>query len=162
MGGEKMSQSSIKFYTNRIKTAVLAVGSIVFSYVFYTKLLADPVGLTDTAIIVIWGSLIILVLLGLYTFLKTLDPRPIVEMSADGLLIRKHIFFENHIKWEEIADLKQEQYTNRHMNMAGSVKVTTNILKIYRPNQRPISINLTLLNQQGSKFKESLSRYLAS
>ncbi|HEY4601690.1 MAG TPA: hypothetical protein VIG73_10525 [Cerasibacillus sp.] len=53
-------------------------------------------------------------------------------------------------------------YTNRHMNIAGSVKVTTNILKVYRPNQRPISINLTLLHQQGSKFKESLSRNLAS
>lgn len=149
------------FYAARIKTGLLAIIMMVTIYIIYTKLLVDPYGLTETAKVVLWGTVVIAAILGVVCFIKAVDPRPIVTISPEGLTIRTFIFLEDFVPWEEVIDIGQEQYTNRTINPVGYVKVTANIMRIYRPSQRSLAINLTMLNTRGHRFNEALAQYIS-
>ncbi len=128
----------------------------------YQNTLADPFGMATTGIVVMWCMMALLCMLAIGFLTKALDPRPIVEISSDGMIIRTFLFLEDFVPWHEIAGIRQEYYTNRVIGTQGFAQITGNLLRIYRPNQRSLAINLTLLNKRGNEFSETISRYLAS
>lgn len=157
-----MENHSIKFYSHRVKTGIIGILCFVMIYILYTKLLADPFGLTSIAISACWAMLVILFILGVVFLLKTFDPRPIIEIMSEGLTIRTFLFFEDFVPWEEVVGANQENYTNRVVGMHGYARVTTTFLRIYRPKGRSLAINLSLLNKRGTEFHQALSKYLAA
>ncbi len=155
-----MEENTSKFYANRILSAFLAILLFVVCYFAYTKLLSDPYGLTNIAVIVIWGITGIAFFIGVVYTIKTFDPNPVVEMMPEGMIIRTFLFIEDFIPWKEVTGVQQEEHTQRSINMAGYIKITTSFLRIYRPMGRSLAINLSLLNKRGNEFNHTISGYL--
>lgn len=152
--------NQVNFYPHRIKTGLLGILMLGAIYIIYTKVLVDSYGITATATVVLWGTVAVALVVGIVYLIKTIDPRPVVEISPEGMVIRTFIFLEDFVPWEEVVDIGHEQHTNRVVNTAGYVKVTANFLRIYRPQRRSLAINLTLLNTRGNAFEEALIRFL--
>lgn len=155
-----MEYNTTKFYSNRILSAFLAVLLFIVCYFIYTKLLADPYGITEVARIVIWLMTGIAFILGVIYTIKAFDPKPVVEMMPEGMIIRTFLFAEDFVPWNEVSGVQHEEHTQRAINMTGYVKVTTSFLRIYRPVGRSLAINLSLLNKRGKEFNHILSAHL--
>ncbi|MGN7383014.1 hypothetical protein ACTHRH_13970 [Paenibacillus sp. SAFN-117] len=89
----------------------------------------------------------------------TFDPRPIVQISPDGIGIRSFVFIEEFVPWNEVVGTRNEVYKNR-VGVGVRVTVSANLFRIYRPNKRSLAINLTLLNKRGDGFNKALSNYM--
>lgn len=140
-------QQTEKFYSNRILTAFCSVVMFAAVYIVYTKLLADPGNITEIAYFVFYGFLIVAVVGGLACAILTFDPRPIVQISPDGIGIRSFVFIEEFVPWNEVVGTRNEVYKNR-VGVGVRVTVSENLFRIYRPNKRSLAINLTLLNKR--------------
>lgn len=149
-----------KYYSNRVKTGILAIIFFGLIYLIYSKFLFDTTFLTTTGIVLGWTMIIISFVMAIISLIKTLDPRPIVEIMPEGMLIRTFLFMEDLVMWDEVAGVKQEKYTNRVVNTHGYAKVTTYFLRIYRPNQRSLAINLSLLNTRGNDLQETIKQHM--
>lgn len=152
--------SIVKFYSNRLLNGVLVLLFAAVVYIVLLKELLD--GMTPIATMVFYLILAGAVFMGLISLYRVFDPNPVVIMSEAGILIKKFVFFKEFIPWEEITDVREQQYKNRVRTVSGSVRVSATVLRIHRPGKRPVSINLTLLNKRGQEFHRNLERYLAS
>ncbi|MBB6444025.1 hypothetical protein [Bacillus benzoevorans] len=156
----KLESRTKKYYSNRVKTGILAIICFGSIYLIYSKLLSNPTGLAPTGIVFVWALMVISLVMGVISLVKTLDPRPIVEIMPEGMLIRTFLFFEDIVMWDEVAGVKQEKYTNQVVNVHGYARVTTYFLRIYRPNQRPLAINLSLLNTRGNDLQNTIQLHM--
>ncbi|WP_026677568.1 hypothetical protein [Fictibacillus gelatini] len=157
-----MQSESIKFYSNRLITGLLGVLMIGVIYIFYTKILTDTYLLTGIAVAVFWALTIIAFILGIACFIKTFDPRPVVEITSEGMKIRTFVFFEAFVPWHEISGINQERFTNVVATPVTFAFTRSNFLRVYRHGKRSVAINLLLLNKRGNEFSDTLARHLAS
>lgn len=157
-----MENNRGEFYSNRVLTGLIGIVLLGMLYIVYTQLLEDPYGLTSTAVVVMWVVSVLLLVFGIGSLIKAIDPRPVVIINSEGLKIRTFVLFEEFVSWEEVKGVNQQRYKSQVVSLYGFARVTTNILRIYRPQKRSIAINLTLLNKRGKQFHETLSYYLNS
>ena len=155
-----MESRTKKYYSNRVKTGILALLFLGLIYLIYTKILSDTTGLTTTGIVFGWGLMVISFVFGMSSLIKTFDPRPIVEIMPEGMLIRTYLFVEDLVMWDEVAGVQQEKYTNQVVNPHGYARVTTYFLRVYRPNHRSLAINLSLLNTRGNDLQDTIKLHM--
>lgn len=149
-----------KFYSNRYLTGLLSILQFGAAYLIYTKLLADPYGITDIALIFLYVLFVVAIIFSAACLVLTLDPRPIIQISSEGIYVRRFIFLEEFVPWSEVLGAKQETYTKRMLNTETYAKVTTRLLRIYRSGKRSFAVNLTLLNKRGDTFHRVISKYI--
>ncbi|GIP33538.1 hypothetical protein [Paenibacillus sp. J2TS4] len=154
-----MIKQTEKFYSNRVLTAFLSVLMFAAAYIIYTKLLAETDYITEVAYFVFYGVLIVAVVVGLACAILTFDPRPIIQISPDGIGIRSFIFIAEFVPWNEVVGTRNEVYKNR-VGAGVRITVSANLFRIYRPNKRSLAINLTLLNKRGDGFNKAFSKYM--
>lgn len=149
-----------KFYSNRYLTGLLSILQFGAAYVIYTKVLADPYGITDIALTFLYVLFFAAIIFAAASLVLTFDPRPIIQISTEGIYVRRFIFLEEFVPWSEVLGAKQETYTKRMINTEAYAKVTTRLLRIYRPGKRSFAVNLTLLNKRGDTFNRVISKYI--
>lgn len=149
-----------KFYSNRLLTVLLSILQFGVAYLAYTNVLADPYGLTDFGYVAIYVIVIIMLFMGSVFLIMTCDPRPIIQISSEGIKVRTFIFWEEFVPWNQVLSLQKETHTKRMINMAGYVKVSSRFLRIDRPEKRSLAVNLTLLNKRGDTFYQTISKYI--
>ncbi|NRD77653.1 hypothetical protein HPT25_09355 [Bacillus sp. BRMEA1] len=154
-----MQNESKKFYLNRFITAVLSVLMLGVAYLLYTQFISDTEFLTDTAVVLSWIFAISSLLTGIACLIKIFDPRPVVEMRAEGMVIRNFLTAV-FVPWHEVERINQQRYTNIVVNPAGFAFVRTTILRVYRYGKRSIAINLLLINKRGDEFSNTLTQHL--
>lgn len=148
------------FYTNRIKTGLLGILCFGIAYMIYTQLLLDTQLLTDTAVVFMNIVFIIDIVLGCSILFKTIDPRPILEITRSGVTIQSFLFTKAHISWDEITSVNNENFKQFIVSPSAFAFTNTRILRFKRVNGRSVAVNLTLLNTKGvdiAKLIQSLT-----
>ncbi len=152
-----MEQNRYLFYTHRLKTGVLAVLSFVLAYIIKTKLLDDSGLLTDSSVMIFRVMFILSIVMGILVLFKTLDPRPILEISPTGVAIQSFLFTKVFIPWNEIESVNNENWRQVIVNKSGFAMSNTRMLRFKRTNGRSVAVNLTLLNTKGVDVVKLLS-----
>ncbi|WP_371069054.1 hypothetical protein [Sediminibacillus sp. JSM 1682029] len=157
-----MKNETYRFYADRWKNGFLAILFSFLIFILFSKVLNDTSYMTGTGVTVSWIIVGLSFLFAVICLIRTIDPRPIVEVNDDGLRIQTFLFWEEFVSWEEILEVKKEKYTQRASNITlnAHLKVTSYFLRVYRPNKRSIAINLSLLNKRGNEFNEVIGRYM--
>ncbi|MFT8315944.1 MAG: hypothetical protein ABF633_17105 [Clostridium sp.] len=151
---------SKSYYSKRITCIILSILSWGLIYLICTKLLNDPDTITDSAAIILRIIIVILAILGISTFIKTVDKRPIVEISEKGIKIQSFIFFNVFIKWDELEGVNQEKYTQLVVNPSMIGFSTNYMLRFHRRSGRSVAVNLSLLNTQNNDFFRTLNDFI--
>ncbi|WP_153463054.1 hypothetical protein [Sediminibacillus terrae] len=157
-----MKNETYRFYADRWKNGFLAILFSFLIFILFSKVLNDTSYMTGTGVTVSWIIVGLSFLFAVICLIRTIDPRPIVEVNDDGLRIQTFLFWKEFVSWEEILEVKKEKYTQRASNITlnAHLKVTSYFLRVYRPNKRSIAINLSLLNKRGNEFNEVIGRYM--
>lgn len=151
---------SKSYYSKRITHLILSIFSWGLIYLIYTKILDDPDMITESAEVILKILIIILIILGVATFVKLIDPRPIVEVSEEGIKIQSFILFNVFIKWNELEGINEEKYTQLVVNPSMIGFSTSYMLRFYRKNKRSVAVNLSLLNTRNNDFFDSLNYFI--
>ncbi|MDF2506048.1 MULTISPECIES: hypothetical protein [Clostridium] len=151
---------SKSYYSKRITYLILSIFSWGLIYLIYTKILDDPDMITESAEVILKILIIILIILGVATFVKLIDKRPIVEVSEEGIKIQSFILFNVFIKWNELEGINEEKYTQLVVNPSMIGFSTSYMLRFYRKNKRSVAVNLSLLNTRNNDFFDSLNYFI--
>ncbi|EIT84373.1 hypothetical protein A374_16343 [Fictibacillus macauensis ZFHKF-1] len=152
-------QTTGTYYTNRVKCVImlaLLLGLIYFGVsmeLFVINGETSPAG---------YLLLIMLTVVSVLLFIQLVDPRPIVKVEDAGITIRSFIFWTHFVSWEDVLHTRNEKYTTQLVNMHSFVRVTTYMIRIYRPEGRSLAINLAMLNTKNGSLQQQLQTYLSA
>ncbi|AJA46738.1 hypothetical protein CPAST_c06380 [Clostridium pasteurianum DSM 525 = ATCC 6013] len=151
---------SKSYYSKRVNCIILSILCWVLIFLICTKVLNDPDMITDTAVIILRIVIVVLVVVGLTTFIKAVDKRPIVTISKEGIEIQSFIFSNIFIKWDELKGINREKYTQL-VASSSLVGFSTNyMLRFHRKQGRSVAVNLSLLDTQNNDFFKTLGDYI--
>lgn len=151
---------SKSYYSKRINCIILSILSWVLIFLICTKVLNDPDMITDTAVIILRIIIVVLAVVGLATFIKAVDKRPIVTISKEGIEIQSFIFSNIFIKWDELKGINQEKYTQLVASSSLAGFSTNYMLRFHRKQGRSVAVNLSLLDTQDNDFFKTLGDYI--